>query len=390
MKKSDQLRYNALKRVQDFNVLFALILAPIVEFLAEKLKLDTLVTKIEDAMAIQNKDIKAVAVNKEVLENIMAETIFKFQLRAAVRANQLALVELELSLDKPISYITRNEDDVVILRANEIKNIMKTNLGVLDNLTPADIVDMEAAIAAYVDKKDEPDEAIDDRKSLGTDPIPELLNQADVPKNNIGKLVLSYLPDKAHQWDTLARVGKPTSVRHTSIALRYTDFVTGAPLKDVKAFASNGLETIEKLSTRKGWVRFISLDTGNWSVTSEHPVYRTDSKTDIDVFEDKMVRFDVQLQKQGPPEPETTTGILDMFALDMDTGLPIFDAQYTLQPANRVGATDEDGEGYEDLIPPGEYTGQLIKDGYNHLDFDFTIIAGETATLQLFMEKAVI
>ena len=317
----------------------------------------------------------------------MIDLIYMYQLRACVRAHQIPNVELELSLDLPRTYISENDDATVAVKAEEIKKIMKDNLALLPNILPADITDMEDAIAAYNAALSAPKIAIDDRKAFGSDPIPDLINDSDIPKNNIGKLVHSYLPDLAHDFDIIARIGKSTGVRHTSIAVQYTDDATGVHLKNIKCTITKGQETIIKKSTKTGWVRAYSLDSGNWIVTSEDPEYTTDIQTNVGVDEDHIERFYIKLKKKDPNDPETTTGAYDLFAYDKVTLAPLPGVQVSIPELDYVNTTDEDGEDTKDMITPGQYTGTLFLTGYLPLDFVFTIEAAKTTTLQLYLES---
>jgi hypothetical protein len=182
--------------------------------------------------------------------------------------------------------------------AEEMKNIMKKNLALLTNITPANIAEMDNEIAAYVNIIQKPKTAIKNRKSRGTDPIPRLLNSADIPKKNIGRLVQSYLPDLLDEWDAFARIGRSTSIRHTSIAIQCTEISTGIRLKNVRVTITNDMDTLTKHTTRKGWVRFNSLENGIYSVTTEYHDYITDIRTNIGIIKDKMVRLDIKLKKK--------------------------------------------------------------------------------------------
>jgi hypothetical protein len=395
MKAFEELRLAALHRVQDFNVKHAVELAAINEFPVEKTDLDTSVTKIEKARAINAANIKTIAVEKTALQNAMAEIIYKYQLRAAVKAHQLGDMELELALDLSKDYMLKNNDDTVAVKAEEIKNVIKNNLAQLTNINPADITVMEDAITAYVNKKDETKEAIDDRKSLGTDPMPDLLNEADVPKNNIGKLVLSYLPDLAHEWDVAARVGRPTGVRHTSIAILITDALSGIRLKDVRCTITNGIETIAKLSSVRGWVKFFSLDNALWNIITEYPNYDTVTHENISTEESKITRLEIKLDKkplsgqgQTQPDPETTTGSFSVKCIDKNTGQPKGNLLLTIPVLNLTFDSDEDGEFFGDSVPPGTYIADISGIDIVTLEVTISITAGQHTETTVLVEPS--
>ena len=272
-----------------------------------RLALDNHITKINAARAINQADTTNLAAIKELNLILMIEIVFKFMLRSAVQASELELPELEISLDHPITYFTATDDDTAAVRCEAIKQIMKTKLTTLTCLTAGDITDMEDAILAYNNSNKKPKEAIDNRKTKGTDEILILLNAADPTKNNIGKVFHSYLPDAADLFDKAAFIGKSTGIRHTSIALQILDSLANMPLKGVKITATNGTDTFEKLTTAKGWIRLYSLPNALWNITIEYPNYITQHLLNIPSIDSKMTLLKIKLVKIQtgitPPPP---------------------------------------------------------------------------------------
>jgi hypothetical protein len=226
------------------------------------------------------------------------------------------------------------------------------------------------------------------KKSEGTDPIPGLLNDVDVIKENIGKLIAIYMPNLYNEWLTINKVGTPTGVRQTSFVAFFTDAETGVPLRKVKVTLNNGVENFIKYSTTKGYVRFFSLESDNYSMTAEHASFVTQQKSGIGIDDQHFERMDVKLQKINTSgDNETTTGILSLIAYDILTKEPMEGVLNSISSLKYSNTTDEDGEDYADGIKPGDYQGTLFFDGYKPLNYAFTIEAGKTTTLQLYMEK---
>jgi hypothetical protein len=388
MKKKEIARFEADERVNNFMTEHDTDLSTINLYAVIKAFFLTAFNLLKVAIQKQASDTSIYAANKAILWANMAESLFKFSLRASVQAHILNNFELELSLDKPIGYFSECEDLLALRRATEQKDIMKNNLTILTELSPGDITQMESDIQVFSDARDKPDDQIKVKKALGTDPIPGLLNDIDVHKNLVGKLVYSYLPDLVAEWDERSRIGKPKGLRHISMAVHYISAESGIYLKGVTCTINDSSETIVKQSTKKGWVHFYSLTPRDWSLTSELEGYETDVQPNVGIDENHIVRLDIKLRKKGAAgEQENTTGALDLFAFAKESSEQLAGAQYIIHELTRGNATDEDGEGYEDLIAPGDYTGTLYMDGYTDLPFTFTIKAGETTTIQLYMDK---
>jgi hypothetical protein len=390
MNKFENARYNADNRVKDFMVANDTALSTMPLYADEKNKFDDGMTRLDAALQLQTKQTDVITENKAALKMEMAEIIHEFALRCSVQAHQLGDSELALALGKPLSYLLKSVDTRAFKRATEQKELMKNNISTLTVIAAVDIAKMEAVIAAFTLIKDRAREEIRHIKAEGTDLIKSTLNELDFYKDNIGKLIHSFLPELSAYWDAEARVGLPSGRRHLSIAMHFSDADNKAHLRNVISTASDGITTVVRKSTYRGWVRFYSLESGNWTVTSERKTYETDLQVNVLVDEGVCSRFNIAMKKKNNEiEPEVKTGILDMLVYDKDTGNPLAGVKYSMPALMIVDTTDEDGEGYEDLLDPGTYTGSLYMEGYKDLPFTFAIKAGETTTLQLKMEKTV-
>ena len=303
MKSPEELRFESTLKIRDLCTVYHDQLVLIEEYPPLKLALDNHILKLNDARALNMADLSNLFVNKDVVQEAVVALVFKFMLRAAVKASAIGNTELEVSLDHPLSYFTECDDATVEVRCEATKKIMKTNILLLTNILPADITAMEAALLAYHNALLSPEEAIEKRKTQGTEIITQLLNNAEPTRSNIGKLFHSYLPEAASLFDAAASTGKSTGIRHTSIALQILDSLAGMPLKGVKVTITNGSETITKYTTDRGWVRFYSLNNALWNLTIEYPDYISQHLPNIPSIDNKMTLLNKKLVKIQPPPP---------------------------------------------------------------------------------------
>jgi hypothetical protein len=388
MKNVEKARYEADDRVNTFMLDHETELSAISLYATIRALFLTIFGNLKAAMKKQSEDITVFAASKSIIWITMAESVYKFAMRASVQAHLLGQYDLERALNKPLGHLLYCEDIDAMERAEVLKELMKNNLILLTELTAVDIGVMESKIEDFSKVRDKPEDQIRIRKAQGTTPIPILLNELDVPKDLLGRLVYSYLPDLKLEWDERSKVGEPEGVRHISLALHYSSAGSGIDLKGVNCTINNSIETIKKQSLKTGWVHFYSLSPRDYSITSEFEGYDTDVQPSIGIDDNHVVRLEIKLkQKVAEGDQETKTGILDLFIFSKVDGLPLAGAQYSVPALMIVDTTDEDGEGYEDLLDPGNYTGTIVMPGFKDLPFTFEIKAGETTTLQLMMEK---
>ena len=303
MKSPEELRFESTLKIRDLCITYEDILILIAEYPPLKLALDNHILKIYDARELNMADLSNLFANKDVVQEAVVAVIFKYMLRAAVKASAIGNTELEISLDHPLSYFTECDDATVEVRCEATKKIMKTNILLLTNILPANITEMEAAILAYHNALLSPEEAIEKRKTQGTELITSLLNNTEPTRNNIGKLFHSYIPEAASLFDAAALTGKSTGIRHTSIALQIHDSLAIMPLKGIKVTATNGTEIITKYTTDRGWVRLYSLPNALWNITIEYPNYITQHLPNIPSIDSKMTLLNIKLVKIQPPPP---------------------------------------------------------------------------------------
>ncbi len=360
-----------------------------------KTKLDNKMTLCRAAKQRQYDQTGYITTDKGVLHAIMVGVIFTNIGNSCVQAYNLGKPDLAKALDKNLTYLTSGSFARSVGRCTELLNFIIANNTTLTIVTPADVTAMTKAIKDFNTIINMPKSEIKARKAEGTDPIPGLLNDVDEIKYFIGKLLHAQRPDLAHKWDDEIKVGSPTGVRHTSIAVQYTDSETGVPIKNVKTTLDNGVNKYIKTSSKNGWSRAYSLSSDNYSVTSEHASFVTDTKTGIGINNRKMVTLFIKLQKKtittgggSSTDPEATTGILSTFVFIKSSGEPQPGVQISIPDLNYVNTTDEDGEDYLDEIKPGSYVGTIYLEGYNPIPFNIVIVAGQTLIQKFYLEPA--
>ncbi len=293
-----QLKFSADDRAEKFCQDHNADLVALVEYALEKAAFDGDMVDLRKAIVNQGLDIIPIASDKKMDKLTMAEVVIKYALRGSVKAHQLGNLELELGLSHPLTYISGAEDQTAITRAGEMKKLMADNIGILTNLTSGNITEMGNDISAFTLEKNRPKQAIGVKKSTGTDLINPVLDEVDVSRDNIGKLVHSYLPLLAAEWDQVTHIGDVTSVRHLRMIVIYKDFETGVTLGKVKGSLSNGVDApIIRYSTKKGSLREKGVANGNYTLTSVLAGYVTDVHTAIGIEDGKIIKLEIKLKK---------------------------------------------------------------------------------------------
>ncbi|MEI8203995.1 MAG: carboxypeptidase-like regulatory domain-containing protein [Bacteroidota bacterium] len=262
-----------------------------------------LMAEILTAINREAEDIKVITAQKQLIKEDLALNLIDLCLRASVQAHQLHLNELSIALDRPVTYITQANDINAETRSAKLISLL-TNTA-LTCITHADIINIRAKASEFNAIKILPKHEIKERKAQTTNLIPIKLNLIDESENRIGKLIHSYRKNFISTWDEITKVGKPIGVHHTSIIIKLLDETTNVPLSKVKVTATNGIISLVHYTTNLGWVRFFSLETGNWSIQAEFETYQPDEITNIGVDEENTAKFEIKLKKVPPPPSET-------------------------------------------------------------------------------------
>ncbi len=154
---------------------------------------DTL-KELKSASTTQSKDISGIAPSKQLLREMMGDTILISSQRAVVSATLAKNTELADEVDHGLTYYIQGKASLGESRATAIVNLIELNLGIFVTVLPADVLIMRNSIAAFVAKKDKPTTEKQAKKVAGTDLVPALLDTLDGFINLEGNLIHSYFP----------------------------------------------------------------------------------------------------------------------------------------------------------------------------------------------------
>ena len=240
---------------------------------------------------------------------------------------------------------------------------------------------MEEAIAYYNILESAPKDAIDYRKVKGTDPIPNLLKQAEIPRDYIGKIFYSSLTDYVDQYEKAIKIGQPVSQRHISAIITFLEAETGVPMQKVKATFTMGDKQHEKLSTKKGNARFTALPEGNYTLAAEYEGYTPILKNNVAISDNQKLKLTFKLQKIN------LTNSLSVLVCAKETSAPLKEAKLSIPSIAFSTLTNENGIAQKPNLPPATYQALLTLPGYRDIDFTFTLNAQQTLKLEFMMEK---
>ena len=296
MDKSITVRYNSHKKTIEYFDENTGLYTPISTFAPVYAIYKGHYHGLEAAMELQGYNIEPTTSIKSVVKELMISTIMTFADKAFVQAGVLGLAEIAKSLDITSTYLLGKSDEDAKINCTNIKNIIKTNLTELDEVTAADVVIMEKSITKFSDIQVLPAKKISIRKSEGTEQINILIDELDEDRKKLTKIVSGYTPEKLDTYLEMIKIGKPEGVRKLSVRIKYTDVDTRLPLMKVKVTLSNGMQTIEKYTTKAGFVSFSSVPMGTWKATAEHPLYQKDVIEKMGVDDNHVERHAVALR----------------------------------------------------------------------------------------------
>jgi hypothetical protein len=314
----------------------------------------------------------------------MANCIIKFALRASVQADQLHLDEIKLALTKPVSDITRATGTVAIARAKALLKLMVDNNTELTIILPADITEMEGVIEEYEALVDIPKSEIEAKKAAGTAKIAAIQKEIDKDKEDIRKLVHSYLPDLVESYDNAVKVGLPAGTRKLWLVLHLTDAVGGCALQKVLCQVTNGVKTLEVKSGKKGFAKFYGLENGLWNVSAELTNYATFKQTEVKVDAAKIVKMEVKIKKSTLPDKTIGNFTVKVFnhlnhaaMAGLTMKLPGIDKTYV---SDALGVMKDDG------LEVGAYAAIISGEHVKERSVSFMIEGGETCEVGFGME----
>ncbi len=261
MNEDDQAHYDSGKRVQIFgkSEAYKTALNTIPDYPSWEVKLSAVLLAIEVAAKTQQKDNTGIAGDKTDLASIMIASLMKYSLRAKTEAKGLKNKLLLDGLSHPDTYY-RGSADIIMSRANAVKDLMKNNLTLLSVLDALQITEMETNILNFNGSKDLPTSFAKEKKSTGTDLMEPLKLKLDDAIESIGDLVHSYFPETvmASNFDLTSKLIKHG--RHNILEVHLFDEagkpITGGVVQDENsdkmANADDNVATIVSVKTGKG------------------------------------------------------------------------------------------------------------------------------------------
>jgi hypothetical protein len=296
MNKRDIVRYNSHKKAGKFMEEHDSKLSLVTTYGPVKFSFDKNFTGVEEAFQKQGINIIVITNDKSSLKRIMGNTVFTFVNKGCVQAGNLNMTELEQALDVTLYSIIGVSDEEAKNKAIILKDLLKTNQGVLTEVKAADILLIERTIDDFSAKQVEPEEKISFKKTQGTDQIAYYLKLLDKDRKRVGKIIQAYTPEDLQAWKDVIKIGKSEGTRKMSLVLNYKDMDTNVPLQKVKATAICGDESIVKYSSKKGRVTFYSLTIGTWQVRSEHPQYNKEESGKLGIDDKHIEKLNVKLR----------------------------------------------------------------------------------------------
>jgi hypothetical protein len=384
MKKIENAKLDSNGRVMIFITAHDAALILITLYAAIKSRFLANLALLQEAILKQAAEIKMFATSKKIAKFNMADCVIKFALRAKLQAKSLGNMELAMSLDKLKSFISSASADLALTRAKELVKIMSDNSSILTELIPADFTEMNKKIDQYAGLVFMPKNEIKKRKTEGTAKIAAIQKDLEKDKEDIGALVLSYLPDLNAEYEEAAKIGKGSGIRHTSMVLHVVDSVSGAALRYVRCNITNGIISFNKKTTRKGYVRLYSLENALWNITADFAGYETFNQEEVGTDIRKIVKMEIKLKKK--PISEIKTGSFVVTVLNEKTGKPMGGLRLKLNEAEKEYVSNEYGEFSEKTMICGACTGIISGDNVVRKDVDFTVNDGKLTEVTYFVE----
>jgi hypothetical protein len=346
---------------------------------------------VDAAKQKQFEETQDITFDKKYHRKLVVQTIWKFSNRGSTQAFNLNLLDLSKALDKPLSFIGRGRDSAVYGKANNLYLKMKEYETELDEIEAADFASMVTVLKDFKKVLTAPRDEIKERKTEGTDPIPGLLDELDEIKKHIGKVIQSYFSHLYEAWLEVTKVGKPEAMRNTSLVAFITDAATGVPMPKVKVTLKKGALVYVKKTTKKGYVRFYSLESGNYTLIAEYPEYDSFYKDTIGLDDKHIEKMPIGMKlEEVIIRADTAKGQLSLTAFDKETGLPKDSVIVSIPFVNHNFTTAMNGHDLVTGLMPGNYQGMLHCMGYQSMNFYFTIEADKVTEVQLYLEREIV
>ena len=226
-------RMEAGIRINEFNNVpdNKLLLDPILNYSVVSAGIVDTLKSIKDSSTAQAKDISGIAPSKDELRVIMGDTILIFSQRGVVDATLAKNTELSDEVDHAITYYLEGKGSLGVSRANATVDLLETKSAVFASVSPANILTMRAAIAAFCDKKEKPTTERQEKKVAGTDRFDPLLDTLDGFITLEGNLIHSYFPKSklAEGFDLTSKL-IIAGTRHNPVLAHFVDAHTGVAI----------------------------------------------------------------------------------------------------------------------------------------------------------------
>lgn len=278
MNNTQRAKLDSCNRVKDFNTRYASALATIPEYALEQANFQAALDIINEASQVQAAAEGTTSDATKNAKEAMGNIVNKYALRATVKARQLNNITLVNNLNRPVTYITQAPKVLAVQRANDIKTHISNNLAALTNITAANITEMEAAINAYDEIKDDPTIDVQTRKATGTNPLPAAFAQATLAIDNMHDLVTSYFATTNQQMVdelTLAKQILNTGIFQTGVEGIVTKNGTPVAGATVTLLGTNKTATTDS----KGYYIIAKIKVGEYTLEVKTNTGETASKT---------------------------------------------------------------------------------------------------------------
>jgi len=232
MTNSQRAKLDSYNRISDFNTKYATQIATIPEYALEQTAFHNAVESILQAVNAQTQQSGVANDAVTAAKQNMASLAVKYAMRGAVKAKQLGNLVLTNQLDEPLTYITIAPKNIAVQRAKELRDYLNNNLGILTNITAADIDEIDDAIDSYNELKDDPTQSVQTKKAAGTDILPPFIKKADDAEDNMFMLIKSYFADNVIMVNEMGLAIKiiHTGVHHTEVEITVVADETGNPV----------------------------------------------------------------------------------------------------------------------------------------------------------------
>ena len=301
MNKNVISHYNQCDRIRTYFLQKQTQLSTIPLFAPGRIIFNNHMFEFETYISKQSVNLRPLASEKKIYKKIMANCINQYADRGYAQAIMLGLTTIAVSLDFPLTYVSRAADKVAVTRATELRDILDAHKDDLDEITQDIIDEIDEKILNFNTVLTLPTAKIKDRKAEGTEKIPPVILLLKADLKVFSKMINSYLPSLNGSWKEASKIGESSGVRHTSFLYRFVDSITGVPVSKVKVIISYGDIIIEKISSKQGWLRVYSMEMGTYDMTAEHPVYLSVSRNNIPITDTTTAKATIKLIKNPAP-----------------------------------------------------------------------------------------